>query len=286
MARKICFLLAFLFLGVANAAPVEIMFGFVGVGSYYGDGQNLAGKLQAMAGVNVTQRDLFNAVYNDLANFDQIWVYDLNTGPDNNAFQTSNYTNIANWYNARTDKNLIVDGRIVSSADSWIARPTSNGAPSETPWIQNYATQLDLRGGGLVLGTDHATAFTQGINEINSQIGINPFTGFYFTQPLQAVVDTASPLGVSTWDCPTLPGSKCINDNSSTSFVPTNLQPNGQFLTPAAWHGTISTAFDNAAVATTIGSITFPTPEPGTLFLISLGLLGVGGSRYRRRSKD
>lgn len=279
MLRKTCLTLTFVLLGAAHASPTEILFGFVGDG-YHADGENIAGKLALLPGVNVTQRDLDDAVYTDFDDFDQVWVYDLTTGANDGPTLTANYNHIADWYNDRDDQNLIVDGRIVSSADSWTSRSTSAGAPPETAWIQNYAIQLDLRGGGLVLGTDHATAFTEGINVINELIGIHPFTGFYYAQPLQAIVDTASPLGVSTWDCPTLPGSKCINDNSSTSFVPTNLQPNGQFLTPVAWHGT--TAFDNAAVAATIGSITFPAPEPATFVLIGFGLIGAGIARHRR----
>ena len=248
----------------------QILFAHVdGDGIYVDDGNRIRDMLIS-AGHTVTTRFLDVAVYNDYSDFDQIFVYDLYTGADNDFNQTANYTNIATWYNNLSDQNIILDGRIISS--DW-------ASPSETAWIQNYATQLDLRGGGLVLGTDHATAFTEGINDINTLIGINPFTGFYNTPPLVATVDSNSPLYLAAF--PT------INDNSSTSFVPTGLQSNGQTLTPVAFHGTTSEAWDFAAVSSTIGSITFGTsevPEPTTILLFGIGLLGLTGINRKRNT--
>lgn len=266
----------------------EILFAYVGEG-YYGDGQNIASKLSALGGFNVTEVNLFEETLDDISGFDQVWVYDLSFQSDDNVHQLANYSTLADWYNTRasTTKNLITDGRIVSSADYWINLPTSGGLPYETSWIQNYALQLDARGGGLVLGTDH-NVFADGINTINQLIGIGNFTGYYYSSPFQAFVDEESPFYLSSLgNCQADPGKKCINDNSSTSFVPTGLQANGQFLTPVAWHG--SDAFGLAAVSSTIGSPTFGTedpvsvPEPGTLLLTLLGLLGIHFSRKRSK---
>ncbi len=264
--------------GTGHAA--NILFAFVDDDPpYVPDGQQLAAMIVA-GGHTVTQRFLDSAVYNDYASFQQVWVYDLfASGPDNDATQMANYQNIANWYNALTSRNLIVDGRIISSAPAWTG---SGGFPPENAWIQSYATVLDNRGGGLVLGTDH-DAFQTGINQINNLIGINQFQGIYdeFGRFSQAQVDTASPLYVPIASCLANPALPCINDNSSTGFVPTGLQPNGQFLTPVAYHGTVSTAFSNAAVAATFSSPTFPAPEPSTLLLLGIGL-AVLGRRGRR----
>jgi hypothetical protein len=144
--------LAACFVLPGTASATNVLFGFVGTATYVTDGQQLAGMIAALPGFNVTQRTLNTAVYNDYGSFDQVWVYDLVTGSDNNAFQTANYQNIAAWYNSLSNKNLIVDGRIISSAPSWT---NAGGFPAEDAWIQSYATALDGAGGGLLLGTDH-----------------------------------------------------------------------------------------------------------------------------------
>ncbi|MEM8637808.1 MAG: PEP-CTERM sorting domain-containing protein [Cyanobacteria bacterium P01_G01_bin.54] len=265
------------------AAPVnanEILFTFVqDNGGYVNDGRELASYIDALTGFNVTQRVLDDAIYDDYDDFDQIWVYDLEVGANNNTTQAANYAGIANWFNNRKQQNLITDGRIISSGRRWTNR---NRMSSETPWIQNYALQLASRGGGLVLGTDHASpgqpsgVFVDGINEINAMIGINPFHSFFGSSPYQASVDAQSPLAVASLDHCRAGGGSCINDNSSTSFAPAGEQPSGLFLTPVAYHGTTSTAFENAAVSSTIGSPTFTTvPEPSTV-LSSLAIAAVG----------
>ncbi|MGB0564409.1 MAG: PEP-CTERM sorting domain-containing protein [Spirulinaceae cyanobacterium] len=274
------------------ATPVnanEILFTFVqDNGRYVNDGRELASYIDALTDFNVTQRVLDNAVYDDYDAFDQIWVYDLEVGTNNNATQAANYAGIADWFNNRKKQNLITDGRIISSMTRWT---NQNQMSSEAPWIQNYALQLASRGGGLVLGTDHASpgqpsgVFVDGINEINTMIGINPFHGFFGSYPYQASVDIESPLAISGLDsCRTGSGS-CINDNSSTSFAPTGEQPNGLFLTPVAYHGTTSSAFENAAVSSTIGSSTFSqsVPEPSTV-LSSLAIATVGF--FSRKKKN
>ncbi len=273
----------------ANAAA--ILFAHVDdYGSYVDDGNRIANML-SNAGHTVTTRHLDQAVYNDYSSFDQIFVYDLYHFTDKSVTQMSNYTRIANWYNGLSDQNLILDGRIISSDVTWT---NANGMSPEDAWIQNYATQLDLRGGGLVLGTDH-NSFQSGINEINTQIGINQFTGFFGSYPTsQAVVDSNSPLYVAGLDaCRADPSTHCINDNSTTGFVATGLQANGQMLTPVAYHGDNIDAWNYAAVSSTMGSITFGTcgepgqppctvAEPSVLVLMSFGLLGLGLIRRRK----
>lgn len=264
--------------GAAHAA--NVLFTFVGNASYVADGNALAGMITA-GGHTVTTRFLNAAVYNDYASFDQVWVYDLVTGADSSVTQVANYQNIAAWYNALTAKNLIVDGRIISSAPNWT---TAGGFAAETAWIQNYANVLDGAGGGMVLGTDH-DVFQDGINQINAAIGISAFSGFFGNYPTsQAVVDDQSPLYVPIGTCVANPALPCINDNSTTGFAPTGLQANGQFLTPVAYHGTTSTAFNNAAVAATFGSVTFPVPAPATpaLVLLGLGAMGLLARQHKR----
>ena len=278
----------------ASINAANILFAHVDdYGSYVDDGNRIATFL-SNAGHTVTTRHLDQVVYNDYSSFDQIFVYDLYSSSDNSANQAANYTGIANWYNGLTDQNLILDGRIISSDVTWT---NANGMSSEEAWIQNYATQLDLRGGGLMLGTDHDD-FQFGINEINSHIGVTGFSGFFGSYPTsQAVVDANSPLFLAGLDpCRADPTTNCINDNSTTGFVATGVQANGQTLTPVAYHGNALDAWDFAAVSSTMGSITFGTcdgpgqppcvpavPVPAAIWLFGTALIGFIGISRRRK---
>lgn len=284
-------------LSAAPASATEILFGFVG-GGYYADGTSISNYVNALSGVNVTTRRFDLEYVDDFSNYDQIWVYDLTTGANNNANQMANYQGVADWFDAQTEKNMIADGRIISSGPGW----TPGGEPD---WIQNYAIQLDLRGGGLVLGTDHANynqdtgVYVDGINTINDLIGVGRFNSFYYEYPFESLVDKNSPLYIPTLDaCTTVPGEQCINDNSSTSIAPSGLQTNGIFLTPVAYHVGTDNAYDTTSVSATFGSITFgtcgdpgePPCEPPTgvseaapIGLMGLGVLGLGLAATRRR---
>jgi hypothetical protein len=269
-----------------SAEAAAILFGRVSSATYVADGQDLVDYLIA-GGHTVDYVDLNTTVISDFSPYSQVWVYDLVTGPNQSANQVANYANIAAWYNGLTDPNLITDGRIISSSFRWTDRSNGLGTGGEPEWIRNYADRIEAANGGtgmgMMLGTDH-DAFQAGINDINAAIAVDSFTGFYFTSPLEAFVDPLSPLYVPSLEtCSSDATKQCINDNSSTGFAPTGLQANGQYLTPVAYHGTLSDAFDLTAVSATFGSPTFPAPEPTTLALLGASLLGFHLTRRRKR---
>jgi hypothetical protein len=156
------------------AHSIEILFAHVGdYGTYVDDGNRIAAMAGGAAGANVTVRHLNQAVYNDYGLFDQVWVYDLYHLADESATQLDNYQAIANWYNDGRARNMIVDGRIISSDIAW-------RNPPETAYIQNYVSELDQRGGGLMLGTDH--------NVVREQWLQPPFSVCWGSVRLQAVL--------------------------------------------------------------------------------------------------
>lgn len=282
--------------GQAKAA--EILFGLVGYTGYtshpyHGDGLTIA-QMLTNAGHTVTTVDLWDQTLGaaDFVGVDQVWVYDLATGANADPTSNLNYASIANWFDSTTH-DLILDGRMISSA--WKGIGTN-----EEAWIQSYASELQQRNGGLVLGTDHS-AFQAGINSINALINVDPFQLDFGTS--HATVDQTSPLysAAGTYDCPGNPGERCIYDQSSPGLVATGVQADPAIeLTPVAYHGTISStnfsnAYNLAAVSATFGSTQFGTcgnpgqpacdppeaPAPAPLALIGLGLVALAARRYR-----
>ena len=184
-----------------------------------------------------------------LDKYTQIWVADLGYNADNSASQMATYRAIANWYNAKDQPHIICDGRYIS--ELWYPSAAKPYRPSQK-LVENYFVNLAVRGGGLMLATDHAEDFTRGINEINKLIQIGPFHGYYATPPLLLEVDVGNPL----MKYPNDPshdqagGKSYLYDDSSTSFTPYNIQPNGKILYPIGWHG--AKGSNNPGISTTI----------------------------------
>lgn len=118
-------------------------------GSYNGDATNIFNTL-VNAGATATYVNLNSdglaAAELATGTFDQIWVFDLSTGADN---YPTDYTAIADWFNNRPSAEIICDSRMISSY--WSGRYATEGQAL----TENYYHNVDIRGGGLLLGTDH-----------------------------------------------------------------------------------------------------------------------------------
>lgn len=266
----------FLLFSAGYAQAASILFAMVdGNAAYKNDGLRIATFLQ-QAGNNVVVEDMAstNAIGYDYSIFDQVWVYDLSSGPDNSIQQLSWYQGIAEWHYSRSNKNIIADGRILSSAWSTAQYQT----PAEALLLQNYAAQLDLRGGGIVLGTDSGASatsglqnFQSGINTINDLLGIDQFSGGASSSLLE--VDSSSPLYVDMdfYDC------DCIRGDSGGGFSPVGLQANGLDFKSFAKSGQ-----DSTLVSYALEDVP-QVPIPGAAWLFSSALVGLGLMRGRKK---
>ena len=227
-------------------------------GSYNADGVNMYNELNsyvtATHGV-ANQVDYVLLSSNGLVaqalaanTYEQVWVYDLSVAADN---YPTDYQAILAWYNQAPLKEIICDGRYLSSF--WSSRFSTEGRKV----TQNYYYNLMIRGGGIVLATDHNDFANAGMNVLANVLGIGPFTGnFGGNFPL----DAGHPL---TTEPNTL--TSLFND-SSTSQAPFGLQPGGRTLRTLGYHSGVAT---NPGISTTIDGgvlgITVEIAEEGGL---------------------
>jgi hypothetical protein len=192
-------------------------------GIYDGDGANLYEAVHALTRnavfVNLaTTGDAASVLTN--AHFDQVWVFDLSHAVDD---YPDDWKAIADWYKQDMGRPIICDARIISSI--WGGRWTDEGARVS----QNYYENLRTRGGGLMLGTDHYD-YHSGINTINAQLGLDPFSNVFSLATIP--VDQSNPV----MNTPNLLGPELFDD-STPGQVPAGLQPNGLLLYPIAFQG-------------------------------------------------
>ncbi|HNU51307.1 MAG TPA: CARDB domain-containing protein [Verrucomicrobiota bacterium] len=153
------------------------------------------------------------------AAYDQVWVFDLSSGPD---AYPADWQAIADWFAARPAGALICDARSLSSY--WKGRAPDEGLRL----TENYYENLKEASGGLVLCTDD-DQFAGGINEVSRLLGLEPFAGQFNRDRIP--VDTRHLLMTHPNDLgPDLSG------DSSPGQAPFGLQPNGLILYTVAWH--------------------------------------------------
>ncbi|MHC4696266.1 MAG: CARDB domain-containing protein, partial [Planctomycetota bacterium] len=185
--------------------------------------------------------------------YDQIWVFDLSSATNDDSNYPSDWQAIADWFNPNPSRVIICDGRMLSSY--------AYGHLAEGELLtENYYVNMMLRGGGILLGTDH-DVFQYGINTVNDLIGLQRFSGNFVLNKIP--VDTTNPL----MNFPNDMGPE-LWDNSSPGQTPYGLQPNGRILYTVAWH---SNNPDTPGISATIeGEIGFhveiTSPADGAMF--------------------
>lgn len=232
--------------------------------SYAGHGPNLA-QTVTWAGGEAThvylnpgvEADVIAALADPTA-YDQVWVYDLSSARDT---APTGFSAIADWFNADRSRDIIADGRMIATL--WNNYYRSAGRTL----ADNYYENLRVRGGGLVLGTDHGAGtgptngygiFVDGINSINDMIGIGRFWGNPGGRTAGMQANDSNPVR-------TFPNNlgTGINSQSSPSNAPTGFQdstnvapgvsPIGRTFYTIAWHnGSSGGGAATPAISTTI----------------------------------
>lgn len=234
----------------AEAAAKKALFVTIS-GGYNADGVNMYNELAAYATAFHGQADLVDYVLLDVNGevaallqqntYEQIWVYDLSTGADAYA---SDWAAIAAWYGTPPTKEIICDARFLSSF--WSGRYADEGRKLTA----NYYKNLSIRGGGLVLATDHNDYHNVGMNDLNAALGLSPFTGNFPDQPFP--LDQGHPL---TSDPNVLTS---LRNDSSTGQAPFGVQPGGRTLRTIGYHSGnsttpgISTTIDGGVLGITV----------------------------------
>lgn len=232
----------------ADAAPKKVLF-VTFDGGYNADGFNAKAELDTYVTSLYGQGQLDYVVLSSNGQvatalstntYEQIWVYDLSTGADNYPLD---FAAIVSWYAAAPIKEVICDGRFLSSF--WGGRAPTEGRLL----VQNYFYNLDARGGGLVLGTDHNDYANLGMNILADALGFGPFTGnFGGAFPLDAGHPLTTDPNVLT----------SLSNDSTTGQAPFGLQPGGRTLRTLGYHSGntltpgISTTIDGGVLGITV----------------------------------
>jgi hypothetical protein len=142
--------------------------------------------------------------------YSQLYMYDLT---ESGYLNSDDLTAITAFGAAH--RGVVVDAR----SYGYYYQPSNS---SERALLRNVATNLDLSGGGIWIGTDHDSEWTNNGNPVLAAIGLNPVTGVY-GDPVN-FADPASVLlaGVTATDL--------WGGGQSIGRAPVGLQPDGRTM--------------------------------------------------------
>ena len=180
--------------------------------------------VNALGSLGYTVTDLYNRAAGVIAStlasqtFQQVWLFDIDTSLK---LTTADAAALAAWYNANARGNIIIDAR------SYGAYYTLS---TDMPWIANEADALQVRCGGLWIGTDHHAMWTYNGNKLLTAIGYATVTGIH--NPPSVAGDTTSELLTT----PNLINPATLHAFASPGIAPTGTQFDGTILKKVLWN--------------------------------------------------
>lgn len=264
MKKLLTFLFLFLFSAQSYAASILIT-------QFDADGYTTMASNLSSFGHDVSIIDVRTsgtlALTLNLQTFDQVLLWDLTSSLYLN---NDDITALASFWDNR---GLVIDTRSYGYH-------FQGDNTSEIALLRNVVDNLDDSGGGVWVGTDHAPEWTMNANPFLSAIGINLVSGSYsdpvnFADPSSVLLADVTP--TELWAA-----------GQSVGQAPIGVQPNGIEMFIHFGHvrndGSIlpyiSASFPLEGVDP--NPEPNPVPEPGSIALLGVGLLGLAATCRRK----
>ncbi len=227
-------------------------------GQYNFDYSNIESALEnAGHSVDIVNLQTNDSVHNALnaTQYDQFFLFDVT---EYNLLSNNDLSSLTNLHNQH--KSIVMDTQSYNY-NAWNAANDASGKQM----LVNIADQFSLFGGGVYLGTDH-DSWALNANAMLSSFGMGNITGNISGEITW--FDAASPIfnGVDpiSWQ------------GSSYGKALTGVH-GGQSFTAVA--GSSSTAFISASFVDSTS-----VPEPSTLAIFALGMIGLASRRFKKQS--